>query len=112
GADAIRDPLSRTDQAGGGTKRGGEFQCRGAGMERADHFFAQDRPGGCRQELRDSGGAPGWSAKGNSRSRERHSFAFGKPEWCGSARQIKTKKIGPGHSSIAKTAARFALDAD
>src|SRR5437762_12833374 len=110
GADAFRDPLSRTDQAGGGAKRGGKFQCRGPGMERADHFFAQDHPRRCGQELRNSGGAPGRSAQGNFRSRQRHSCAFGKPEWRSSSRQIKTKKTGAKTSSIAKTATRFALD--
>ena len=58
-----------------------KFQCRGAGMERADHFPAQDRPGRRGQELRHPGGAPGRSAKGNFRSRQGYSCAFGKPEW-------------------------------
>ena len=55
----VRDALSRTDGAGGGTQRRREFQRRGAGMERADHFPAQDRSRRRGQELRDPGRAAG-----------------------------------------------------
>ena len=108
GADAFRDPLSRADQAGGGAQRGGEFQRRGAGMERTDHFSAQDHPRRRGQELRHSGGAAGRSAEGDFGSRQRHPCAFGKPEWRGSSRQSKAKKIAE-QSAIAKAATRFVL---
>src|SRR5207248_1870 len=73
-------------------------------------FFAQDYSRRCGQELRNSGRAPGRSAEGNFRSRQRHPCTFGKPEWRSSSRQIKSKKIGAKPPSIAKAATRFALD--
>src|SRR5438105_14971985 len=78
-------------------------------MERADHFLAQDCTGRCGQELRNSGGAAGRSAKGNSRSRERHSLASRKSERRSRPRQIETQKISAKPSSVAKAATRFVM---
>src|SRR5436309_11784527 len=78
-------------------------------MERADHFLAQDRTGRCGQELRNSGGAAGRSAKGNSRSREKHSLASRKSERRSRPRQIETQKISAKPSSTAKAATRFVM---
>src|SRR2546430_331187 len=78
-------------------------------MERADYFFAQDRAGRCRQELRNSSRTTGRFTARDPGSRERHSCTFGKPKRRGRSHEIQTQKIGGSPSSIAKAAARFVV---
>src|SRR5919109_4631970 len=108
-ADPFRDALSRTNQAGGGSERSGELQCRGAGVERTNHFPAQDRSWRRGQELWNSGGAAGRFAEGDFGSGKRYFVTLGEPKRRRRSDQGKKKEIDSDAAAGAKAAVGFVM---